>query len=626
MLAYRTWLWPCAVVAASLVATSADVSVANAEIRPDDQQKIDAMDQSLHKAATLYRSKKFVDLGKLVEELETSLGQLKEASNEELAPSLAGLEMRVAAAQRLLKAGVDHAGMAKPTSTTKPVTKTPTKPKTATGGISFVNDVAPLLADRCGNCHVTQQKGGFSVATYAALRQGSPSGTVFNPGKGRGSTFIELLESGDMPRGGGGKLSDAEIDMLVKWIDAGAIFDGADPTMSLASASGSTGGGDKPDYPTGGEHMSFMRDIAPILADHCTECHGGSQGSANFELDTFARLKQGGRMGDVLSPGKPNRSLLLQMLKGTAKDQMGKGRPQMPRNKSKLPEEDIKKFETWIAEGAKYDGGDPTVEIDYLVKQLRASRMSHEELIAARAELAKGNWSKGNPGVPLDKVEMEDFVVYGSLTPVRLREVAEKISHERSKISNVLRLTPGKPLVKGNFSIFVFEKRFELTEFARMLVHRDLSSDTGSFFKFDVINAYGGILLPKDDEIMFSLLASEVMCGLHVESLATNVPEWFGIGAGRVYASKVEARSTMVKRWDEAAMAAMGGAKPNFVTAKNLDGQDVALSYGLVKSMYGNSAKFNALIDAMRKGARFDQALMQTFGVNSEKLAQAWLR
>ncbi len=625
---FRTVVCSCAIAATLLVG-----SHSRAEVLPAEQQKLDALDQSLHKAATLYRTKKFIELGKLVEQMETSLGELKETGNNELAPAITGMELRLAAAQRLLKGSLDHAAAGKPVAKkpamTKPIAKTTVKPKTPPGGVSFVNDIGPLLADRCGNCHISQEKGGFSVASYAALRRGSPTGTVFNPGKGRGSTLVDLLESGDMPRGGG-KLSNEDIEMIIKWIDNGAVYDGPDPTAMLASAGGRGGQGMQGgnDVATGNESVSFMRDIAPVLAASCVGCHGGSQGSDNFELDTFARLKRGGRSGDVLSAGNPNRSVLLKMLKGTGKDMAGKQRQRMPARKPALSDDIIAKFETWISEGAKFDGGDPNAEIDYLVRQMKASQMSHEELAVWRLDLAARNWNKGNPGVPVDKIEGEDFVLYGNLTPARLKEIADIVSAERSKVSNVLRLTPGKPLVKGKASLFVFEKRFELTEFARMVANRELPNDTSSFFSYDVVDAFAGMMAPKDDDTTsnFQLQVAESLCGLHVEALSRGVPAWFGVGAGRVYASKVEPRSAMIKHWDEAAGAALSGAKPSFVNARALDGQSVALGYGLVKSMAATSTKYNALMDLLKKGTPFNQALMQVYGMNAEKLAQGWMR
>ena len=87
----------------------------------------------------------------------------------------------------------------------------------------LARDIGPLLQTKCGRCHsaAANPKGGFCIDSYATIRRGSDSGQVFVPGKGDGSRLIELLETGDMPRGGG-KLADAEITAIKNWIDAGA--------------------------------------------------------------------------------------------------------------------------------------------------------------------------------------------------------------------------------------------------------------------------------------------------------------------------------------------------------------------------------------------------------------------
>ncbi|HWA99000.1 MAG TPA: c-type cytochrome domain-containing protein [Pirellulales bacterium] len=600
------------------------VSLAEAEILPAEKQKIDAVNKSLHQVGMLFRGKKYGDLGKVIEQIEKSIDELKSENNADLGPEVSGLEMRFAAAQRLLKASLDHsAASAKPTAG-KPMPKKPIakKPTTPTGGVSFVNQIAPLLADKCGRCHISRQSGGFSVASYAALRAGSGNGTVFQPGKGKGSTLVDLLESGDMPRGAN-RLSDAEIDMVVAWIDQGAIFDGGDPNVMLASNSGSAGPS-MSDMPTGNEKVSFMRDIAPMLVGNCTNCHGGDRGAGNFELDTFERLKRGGRDGDVLSAGNPGNSILLKMLKGTQKDRMGKLRPRMPQRSSALSDSEIAKFETWISEGAKFDGDDPRELLEFQVRVNNAIKMTHEELTASRADLAKKNWAKGSPGMPVDKVERDDFVVYGNLPSVRLNELADMIDAERVKIGTALKVPPGKPLVKGKISIFVFEKRFELSEFARMVDRRELPSDTSAFFRFDVIDAFGGLMAPKENDHTFPLLVSEILCGCYVDSMGRNIPAWFSNGAARVYAAKVEPRSALVKHWDEQVGPAMAGAKWNFIEDKSVDGQAAALSYGLVKSMMANGAQFGTLMELLKKGMKFDNAVQQAYRVTPQKLAQAY--
>ena len=88
--------------------------------------------------------------------------------------------------------------------------------------------MAPILVSRCGRCHVSDSKGGFSLATFAALMKGPPEGVVIFAGDTVGSRLIETIETGDMPRGGG-KVTPQELQTLKAWILSGAKFDGSDP-------------------------------------------------------------------------------------------------------------------------------------------------------------------------------------------------------------------------------------------------------------------------------------------------------------------------------------------------------------------------------------------------------------
>ena len=95
--------------------------------------------------------------------------------------------------------------------------------------ISFTKQVAPVLVTRCGNCHVQRTRGDLSMASYAELIKGGKNGIIVQPGSGKGSRLYEVIESGDMPRGGGTVLPE-ELALLVRWIDEGAVFDGRNPT------------------------------------------------------------------------------------------------------------------------------------------------------------------------------------------------------------------------------------------------------------------------------------------------------------------------------------------------------------------------------------------------------------
>ena len=99
------------------------------------------------------------------------------------------------------------------------------------------------------------------------------------------------------------------------------------------------------------EPLSFNRDIRPILAANCFECHGPDEAAveADLRLDTFesATADLGGYAAIV--PGDPERSVLLDRIRDYD-DPM----PPAKANKSVSPEQaDL--LERWILSGAGYE-------------------------------------------------------------------------------------------------------------------------------------------------------------------------------------------------------------------------------------------------------------------------------
>ena len=58
----------------------------------------------------------------------------------------------------------------------------------------------------------------------------------------------------------------------------------------------------------------FKSEILPVLQKNCVQCHGDQKKMAGLDLSTFAGLMAGGSSGPVIAPGKPERSLLWQMI------------------------------------------------------------------------------------------------------------------------------------------------------------------------------------------------------------------------------------------------------------------------------------------------------------------------
>lgn len=104
--------------------------------------------------------------------------------------------------------------------------------------VSFRSDIAPLLIAKCQACHGEKSaKGNYRLDSYEALM--AARGTDHNviPGKPAASKFHQLLITKDaddrMPQKAD-PLPATQTELVKRWIEQGAKFDGADPKQSLA--------------------------------------------------------------------------------------------------------------------------------------------------------------------------------------------------------------------------------------------------------------------------------------------------------------------------------------------------------------------------------------------------------
>jgi hypothetical protein len=95
---------------------------------------------------------------------------------------------------------------------------------------SFRNDVQPILASKCNECHATGRPGfaasGFNTTSYEALLRGGKFGALIKPGDPFTSAFNMVVEgrvhsSIHMPHGRE-KLSERDIETLKLWVKQGA--------------------------------------------------------------------------------------------------------------------------------------------------------------------------------------------------------------------------------------------------------------------------------------------------------------------------------------------------------------------------------------------------------------------
>src|SRR2546421_2548731 len=99
-------------------------------------------------------------------------------------------------------------------------------------------------------------------------------------------------------------------------------------------------------------HVSFYRDVKPILQKRCQGCHQPVTQGGKLVLTTFEAFRAGGSAGPSFVPGKPDESIIMKFIVGNP--------PNMPKNQKPLEQAQIETIRHWIAEGAKNDT--PTIK------------------------------------------------------------------------------------------------------------------------------------------------------------------------------------------------------------------------------------------------------------------------
>jgi mono/diheme cytochrome c family protein len=88
--------------------------------------------------------------------------------------------------------------------------------------ISYARDIQPIFNARCDNCHMGNHPSeGLDLGSYETLMAGSQNGPVIVPGNANDSLLIQMVSEGEMPRRGP-HLTDAQIQLLTNWVNAGA--------------------------------------------------------------------------------------------------------------------------------------------------------------------------------------------------------------------------------------------------------------------------------------------------------------------------------------------------------------------------------------------------------------------
>ena len=203
---------------------------------------------------------------------------------------------------------------------------------------SFQEEILPIFEEHCLRCHGQElMMKELDLGSLSSVLKGSESGPVVVPGRAAESKLYRLIESGSMPPDQEGVFPEAQRATVKAWIETG-----------LASG---------PDEAAATQALN-QHDVIPILLRHCTTCHGLRRQGNDLDLRSRASMIQGGESGPALIPGKPEQSLMMEMIRS------GK----MPPKKrlfevgvTPVSDSDLKKLRQWILQGAPEEDIQPDV-------------------------------------------------------------------------------------------------------------------------------------------------------------------------------------------------------------------------------------------------------------------------
>ena len=110
-----------------------------------------------------------------------------------------------------------------PPETPPPAGEPPPVEEPVVEGVSFQDDIQPILAEECAiaGCHAAPGAAGLDLTKYDTFKKGGNTGPGFVAGDGKGSTVVKRIDGGGMPLGRP-PLDGDQIQLFIDWIDEGA--------------------------------------------------------------------------------------------------------------------------------------------------------------------------------------------------------------------------------------------------------------------------------------------------------------------------------------------------------------------------------------------------------------------
>lgn len=595
---------------------------ARAEVTAEQTRELRTLKSEVAKAAGLLRKKEYDAASKLLDEAQAKLQEIIQAAEVEANDRrLQGLPQLIAARRKALELQMGKSGGA-----------------AAQAGVSFVDDVAPIIADNCLGCHgMNNPRANLRLDTFTGWKRGGQTGQLLTAGAPNRSLILARLLAPNpnqrMPRGQE-PLEREQLTTIANWINEGAKFDGDSEATALGQLRKQAEMKDiVVPKPKGTETVSFTKDIAPMMVRLCIRCHSGNNPASGLSLVSFQDMMIGGDSGEVIIPGDRENSRLFRLVGGLEN-------PRMPQGQARITRQNYEDLIKWFDEGNVFDGSDPKASLVSYVpteEDLAAQRfaaMSKDEFIAHRRQRTEEIWKRTLPNDPHQTLETDELLIVGDVPAARLQEVEGWAAAHLAKLRRSFDVGD-EPLWKGKLAIFVFKERFGLTEYATSIAN--LRAPEGMFGASVVTATHSDAYVvvqdvgdhPGDTHPGLKANLIDHLTGAFLQRKAP-LAEWVTRGTGLLMAAQDQPGNPYIKQLPRQALAAVAGVdRPQDVFEDGTFSPATvgAVGYALVDYLVSASgnARFSQLVQQLQSGAEIDAALRAVYGSSPADVGQLFL-
>jgi len=609
-------------LAVILMVSSADDLVAQKS--NSHKKEFSQLHKDLSKVTSVIRHKKYDEAGKMLDAIQDRLE--KYIIKTDLGKSHKGiqaLEKVIALKRQTIEKLKDPKGY-----------------KEKQNRVSFVKHVAPILNKHCVKCHSDDPQGKLHLDSFAEMKKGGESGPLLAVGNANRSLMMARLiapEKDRMPQKAAA-LSRNEIAILALWINQGAKFDGEDEEQELSEMLKP-----KEDLPplkyakaTGNEKVSFKKDIAPFMVKYCQRCHQGKKPGGGLYLTSYDTLMRGGDKGLEIIPGKPDKSRLFQLMSSMDESM------RMPLE-GKVHRKNYDDINTWISEGARYDGDDPRTPLRALNPsegQMLAAEMktfTPEQLVKYRKERSDAQWKKAFPDTEPLFLETDNFFFYTNVPEERFKKIQKWPEDQIESLRKVFAIEEGKKLWKGKLTVFILADHDSYEQFNKVVTQRRINENSvGNFVVTGTQDDAFVVLEDIGDKSNIDAPALQLnfiiqTTNAYITTSQASFPEWFTLGIGlALSASEASRKDPYLQELRFDAIDSLEELeKPTdvfndgaFFSSEKTLPVGFTLAEFLLKK--GGQKKLSAFIKAMEQGGEVGNSLRVVYGIDLAPIAQAY--